>query len=314
MTLVTEQATILTTKLEIKPENIIDFADWQSHFNAKIAAYPGFVSLEILSPALPEQPKWLLVQRFYSSQDLNNWRQSEIRHSFMVDLEKYLVAKDNIEEVVSTSAGMQGGITEVIITQVDPKNEKGFRKWIAKIHCAEAKFPGFKGIYVQSPIFGSGLNWITLLQFDTPEHLEFWLRSSERQKVILEAEGLFSAMEHHRMISPYAGWFSSIAKKGGEPSVWKQTMLVLLVLFPIVILELKYLNPLTNRLNPSLETFIGNAISVSLVSWPMMPIALSFLGWWLIPKAKHNRRDNLLGLLIVILLYLIEIAIFWNFL
>jgi antibiotic biosynthesis monooxygenase (ABM) superfamily enzyme len=314
MTIETEKAAILTTKLAIKPDNIVDFADWQSHFNAGIAAYPGFVSLEILSPVLPEQPKWLLVQRFYSSQDLANWRQSEIRHDFMAKLEKYLVSKDTFEEVISTNAGIQGGITEVFITQVVPENEKAFRKWIAKIHCAEAKFPGFRGVYVQSPTPGSSANWITLLQFDTPEHLDCWLNSPERQKVLSEAQALISVMESHRMISPYAGWFASIAQTAVLPPVWKQTMLVLLVLFPIVVFELKYLGLLTEGLNPSLGTFIGNAISVSLISWPMMPIALSFLGWWLIPKAEHSRRDTLVGLLIVIVLYLIEIALFWNFL
>lgn len=314
MKLETENAAILTTKLAIKPESIVDFADWQSQFNAEIVAYPGFVSLEILSPAPPEQPKWLLVQRFYSSQDLTSWRQSEMRHNFMAKLEKYLVGRDSIEEAISTSAGLQGGVTEVFITQVIPENEKAFREWIAKIHCAEAKFPGFRGVYVQSPTPGTGVNWITLLQFDTIEHLDGWLNSPERQKVLLEAKSLISAMENHRMISPYAGWFASIAQTGNLPPVWKQTMLVLLVLFPIVVFELKYLNPLVGGLNPSLGTFIGNAISVSLVSWPMMPVALSFLGWWMMSKAEHSRRDTLVGLWIVIVLYLIEIALFWNFL
>ncbi len=314
MPIETEKASILTTRVEIKPDSLIAFADWQSQFNASITAYPGFVSLEILSPILPEQPKWLLMQRFNSSQSLTIWQESEVRHDLMGKLEKYLMSKDTIEETVSTSANMQGGITEVFITQVAPENEKAFREWIATIHSAEAKFPGFRGVYVQSPISGRSMNWITLLQFDTSEHLECWLNSSERRKVISEAQELISSMESHQIDSPYAGWFASIAQKGILPPVWKQTMIVLLVLFPIVVLELKYLRFLTDRLNPSLGTFIGNAISVFLISWPMMPIALSFLGWWMVPKVEHNRRVTLIGLLVVIMLYLIEITIFWNFL
>ena len=311
MPIETEKAAILTTKVAIKSDQLIEFADWQSQFNAGIAAYPGFVSLEILSPVLPEQPKWVLVQRFHSSQDLASWQQSEVQHDFMRKLEKYLVNTDKIEETISTSAGIQGGITEVFITQVAPENEKAFREWIAKIHCAEAKFPGFRGAYVQSPSPGS-INWITLLQFDTLEHLDCWLNSPEREKVLSEAQGLISAMESHRMISPYAGWFASIAQTGVLPPVWKQTMLVLLVLFPIVVLELRYLTFLTGGLNPSLGTFIGNAISVALISWPMMPIVLSFLGWWLIPKPAHSRRDTIIGLFLILTLYLIEIALFWR--
>lgn len=309
----TEKIAILTTKLAIKKDCIVDFANWQSQFNATICASPGFISLEILSPAPPEQSAWLLVQRFNSSQNLTNWEQSKIRYDFMTKLENYLMDKETIKEVISTNANTQSGVTEVFVTQITEENKKAFHEWVAKIHSAEAKFPGFKGVYVQAPA-PNGINWITLLQFDTPEHLEGWLNSPERQKIFSEAQGLIQATESHRMISSYAGWFASVAKQGVLPPVWKQTMIVLLVLFPIVVFELKYLGLLIGGLNLSLQTFIGNAISVSLISWPGMPIALAFLGWWMSPQAEHRRRDNLLGLFIVSILYLIEIVLFWNLL
>lgn len=194
--------------------------------------------------------------------------------------------------------------TEVFVTQVDPEKEEAFRAWIAKIHQAEATFPGFRGMYVQSPV--QGRNWITFLHFDTEENLERWLHSQERQKILLESQPLIVSLESHR-ISPYGGWFTSIEK----PSVWKQTMLVLLVLFPIVMLELKFLTPLTKGLNPSIATFIGNAISVALIAWPLMPLAISCLKWWLAPKI--DRRTNIFGAGIIVAVYLLEIALFWNF-
>ncbi|MBN9376886.1 MAG: hypothetical protein J0H93_00770 [Chlamydiales bacterium] len=51
---------------------------------------------------------------------------------------------------------------------------------MAKIHEAEARFPGFKGVYVKPPRETQGKTWITLLQFDTPENLDLWLHSAER--------------------------------------------------------------------------------------------------------------------------------------
>jgi hypothetical protein len=59
--------------------------------------------------------------------------------------------------------------------------------------------------------------------------------------------------------------------------------------------------------------FISNAISVFLIGWPLMPLAIRGLGWWLQPPAHSYRRDNLLGLLILASLFILEIAIFWNF-
>lgn len=307
---------VLTNKLSVKPEFINNFADWQAQLNAAIAAQPGFVSLEILSPILPEQPEWLIIQRFYTSEYVADWHHSEVRKKLMKELEKYADGsrEDSIQEVLSDANKMQGGVTEVFITQVRHENEKAYRAWTAKIHQAEAKFPGFRGVYIQSPSQSGGLNWITMLQFDNPENLDRWLDSPERQKVLEEGKGLISSLDTHRMVSPYAGWFASIAKKGMLPPVWKQTMIVLLVLFPIVMFELKYLTPWTSEMNRSLGTFIGNAISVALISWPMMPIAILFLGWWLAPKPEKYLQATIAGTFVMLLLYLIEIVVFWKFL
>lgn len=315
MATVTESTTILTNKLLIRPECMADFADWQAKLNTAIARHSGFVSLEILSPIYPLQPGWLLIQRFYTHEHVLDWYQSEERKKLLKELDQYLAGnhQESLQETFSSADDMQGSVTEVFVTQITPDKEKIYREWIAKIHQAEAKFPGFRGVYMQSPQNG-GLNWITLLQFDTPKNLDRWLNSAERQQVLNEAKPLIVSIESHRMISPYAGWFAPLAKTGEMPPVWKQTMIILLVLFPIVMLELKYLSRLTAGLNISLATFIGNAISVTLISWPMMPIAIFFLGWWLVPQSEKRLRATIVGTLIMILMYLVEIAIFWNFL
>ena len=81
-------------------------------------------------------------------------------------------------------------------------------------------------------------------------------------------------------------------------------------------LELKYLSPWLTGINSSLVTFIGNAISVTLIAWPMMPIAIQYLSWWLFPTHQNlsKKQVTILGTGILLLLYLIEILIFWNFL
>src|SRR5262249_32985415 len=159
----------------------------------------------------------------------------------------------------------------------------------------------FRGVYVKSPTPGQGENWITLLRFDSQEHLDRWLTSKERKEVLKEARPLITSLESHRVISPFAGWFASTATDGRIPPVWKQTCLVLLVLFPIVMLELKFLLPLTKNLNLSVGTFIGNAISVTLVSWPMMPIAIYFLRWWLSPSDESvSLKRDVAGFLLIL--------------
>ncbi len=299
------EITILTTKVHIEPPLKAPFADWQVDFNTTVAAFPGFVSMEILSAV----SEWRILQRFSNSEALQAWKKSKVHQELIEKLQR-IVGPNAIEETELEASNLEGGVTEVFVTQVAPDMDEAFRKWLAKMHQAEAKFPGFRGVYVQSPST-TAKNWITMLQFDTPENLDRWLTSPERNQVLKESESFIASLESHRVISPYAGWFSSLAKTG-LPSVWKQTMVVLLVLFPIVIFEIKYLSPLTSQWGPSLATFIGNALSVTLIAWPMMPIAIRFLRWWLCPVTPRP-SITLLGTLVVLALYLIEIAIFWNF-
>lgn len=217
------------------------------------------------------------------------------------------------EFLSSTHTVLHDSVTEVFVTEVIPEKEVEYRQWLAKIHQVESRFPGFKGIYVGPPSQGKK-NWITLLQFDSVAHLDQWLTSAERKQVLEESKELVNSLESHRLISPYACWFKSVEPNPALlPAVWKQAMIVLLVLFPIVMLEFKLVNPRLTGLNISLATFIGNAISVSLVTWPMVPLAIAFLHWWLLPEGKEALSKTILGCFVVIGLYLIEILVFWSF-
>lgn len=284
------------------------FLDWKKRLNATAASSPGFVSIEI-SRSSPNADEWVVTQRFSDINTLKKWQESEQCLGLMDELNS-ITERESLR--CSTSKRGQGdnGVTEVIVTRVNPGKEREFRNWIASIHEVEAQFPGFRSAYVQSPAEGEIGTWITLLQFDTNEHLDHWLQSGERKELLKEMKTLVETLEQHRVISPYGGWFAPIAEEGGAPPNWKQAMVVLLVLFPIVVLEIKFLSPHTAGLGVSLSTFVGNAISIALVTWAMMPLAISGLGWWL--KNSCPPLKSALGILLVFLLYAAEIMLFQN--
>lgn len=301
-----EKPSFITLHLKEQTQHHNEFVLWQSKLNAAIAAFPGFVSLEFLAS---NQDTWTIVQRFKSPSDTASWRSSKTYSQLIKEVKTFVV---EFNEDLSQEKLLHSGVTEVFITQVAAEKEKQFQKWMAKIHEAEAKFPGFRGLYVQSPNHSGGSHWITFLQFDTPENLDLWLDSEQRQNILKESTPLISALESHRVISPYAGWFASIAKVGEIPAAWKQSMVVLLVLFPIVMLEMWFLNPWLKGLNLSLATFIGNFLSVGLLAWPCMPLAIRALKWWLLPKPQDRWKITLIGFLLILCLYALEVIIFWS--
>ena len=182
MPLFIEKPAITSLHVEITPDVKNDFVDWQGDFNAKIANAAGFVSLEFSSSS-NKKNSWLIVQRFINEKASSAWRNSDDYKNLINKLKTMILNKEVNEKENDESAG-KGNITEVIVTQVSPGMEEDYRAWTAKIHQAEAKFPGFRGVYVQSPEVGRGKHWITLLQFDTMENLDCWLQSSERKQVL----------------------------------------------------------------------------------------------------------------------------------
>lgn len=309
-----EEILVITTTVYV-PHSLKDlFIDWQSKLNATISTFPGFLSLEILSLKKNVEDEWTIVQRFSHTEGINRWRQSKERNALTSELKQLLGNEAiKIQEEESRSPQISGCVTEVFVTHVAPGKEAAYREWEAKINRIEAKFPGFRGVYLQAPPPNQSNNWITLLQFDGQDHLDVWLASKEREEILRESTQ-FSSFESHRVISSYAGWFSSFRHQE-IPPVWKQTMLVLLALFPIVMLELKYLRYITTGMDTSIATFISNAISVSLLAWPVMPLTIKGLSWWLLPSSHKNQCFiSLLGTVCVVFIYLLEIFIFWSFL
>lgn len=306
---ITKDPIVITLSVQVRPQSRPDFTLWQAGFNRSIASSLGFISLEFLSK--PDD-HWMIVQRFDSSENALAWKSSPGCVHLMQSLAP-LLSQKGIKETTETQASFQQGVTEVIIAEVLPENEPAFTKFCADIHQVEALFEGFRGVYIQSPKTSGGKHWITLLQFDTAEHLDRWLSSKERQEVLAQGLPLITSIETNRIVSPFAGWFSSIAKSEQIPATWQQTMLVLLVLFPIVMLEIRYLSPFTANLNLSMSTFIGNTLSVMLISYPMMPLAIQAFDFWLFPKSEKKQRALFTGTALVLGLYLLEIFIFWSF-
>lgn len=303
----TNQEQILITRLQLKDGAAEEFAKWQSLLQARIASFKGFISLEILSPTPKKPLEWVITERFEDASSSCRWLQSPEYFALKNSLQPYLTADFSVE----TSCAMNNwGVTEVFVTQVHPQKVAAYHAWMGKIHEAESHFQGFKGVYVQSPKEEQAGNWITLLQFDTQEHLDQWITSDIRKAILNEASTLVHSVESHRMISPFSGWFASASFANQTPPTWKQTCVVLLVLFPVVMLELHFLSPLVHSVDLSLATFIANAISVTLVAWPLMPVAIYCLKWWLIP-IKKSALIEWGGIAALILLYSAELFIFW---
>lgn len=304
----------VVTKVQVRSGANEPFGSWQARLSTTVASFPGFVNAEVIPPTPPLQRDWVIVQRFRSPEFLRAWRESAERRLLWDEAKDLIDPEESAgprDEDVGTPQ-LPCRVTDVITTHLKAGKDDEYLKWAQEIQQAQARFPGYQGIYIQPPSDIQQDFWTTLLRFDTLGHLQDWLASSERLQLLQRAEALIDREESHQLMSSFAGWFPGGPEGVTIPAVWKQTMLVLLVLFPLVMLEMRWLNPLFIGWNPALATFIGNALTVSLLSWPLMPIAIRGLGWWLSPKRDAPAWTMAAGLGSIAALYLLEVIVLWR--
>jgi antibiotic biosynthesis monooxygenase (ABM) superfamily enzyme len=289
------------------------FAGWLTELNKTIATFPGYVSAVVIPPVPPAQSDWVMVQRFQTIEELRAWLDSNERRS-LLDQSASLLVDDGTTNVIqgaNTELSPHDMVTEIITVSVKPGMEEAYHAWVERIRQIEARFPGYQGLQLQPPIPGLQDNWVSLLRFDTAEHLNAWLESDARRAALQEVEPFIEERDQ-QVATAFSGWFTFGDAPGQVPPNWKQGMIVLLVLFPVVMPTLLFLDPL---LLPSLgkvvATFIENVLSVAALTWVLTPFANRAFKWWLLPGPNDSPMVEATGIALVIGGYALSIAVFY---
>ena len=267
-----------------------------------------------MPPSPPAQVDWVIQQRFASSEQAVAWLRSEERKRLLAEAEPLIAGQDDVHLLADNQSGLlPAPVSAVISTRIKPDKEQAYREWARKIAAAQAKFPGFQGYRLEPPVPGVQDDWLTIVRFDSEANLQTWLDSPERKKLLKESES-FTEECHARIArTGFDQWFT----QGGAapPPGWKQNMIVLMVLYPLVFLLNAWLQkPILVglfHLPYWLFLFINNAASVVLLSLILPPVSRQ-LNWWLSP-AEHDGKRDLAGVALVIVIYALWLVAFWQY-
>ena len=289
-----------------------EFARWQSSISAAVAEFPGFVEQSVMPPRPPVQVDWAILQRFASAEAALAWLRSDQRTQLLERAQPMLVGPDDVHVVRDNAGGGRAApVSAVISTRVKPGQEAGYRAWEQRIAAAQARFAGFQGYRFEPPIPGVQDDWLAVLRFDTDHDLQAWLDLPERRKLIEESAPFVEEFHARVVHSGFEQWFPAGADRTTAPAAWKQNMLVLLLLYPVVFLFGYWVQtPILMgkaRLPFWLALFIGNVVSVLLLNW-LVPWTSRGFGWWLAPP--RDARTNIVGATLVIFLYAVCLLVF----
>ena len=298
----------------IRPGSEAAFAQWQGRWQSALLASADATSVEIWPPAPPDQLETVAIVRFSSIDALRHWRRGEVNRKLVDEIAPLVEGRLAMQLVGQAAVDytVAHGVTMVMVTEIKPGKEAAYRAWANRIQKLQATFPGYLGSFVQPPQHKE-TGWTTVLRFDSAPNLERWLNSDARATMVKDSEDLVAGFHAQRVDTSFPGWVANDPATGAPPNMWKTACLVLLTLFPVVMLELRFLNPHLEDFNPAVRTFIGNAISVGLTTWPLMPLAIVGFHAWLFPEG-YPRWVGWAMPLILLLCYLLEIAVLWHLL
>jgi len=304
---------VLVATARVRRGKDAEFVSWKARHDSSIGKFPGFISSDMM-PAANGSNEWTIVTNFRSADDLAGWQQSR-EHSEILAEGIPLFEGGKLGEVAQVSeAGVEpaGDVTEVIFSRIKPGMEDAYREWTTRIEAAQARYPGYRGMFVQPPDEKGGM-WTTIIRFKSAAQLEAWMNAPDRKRLLQESQAFIEHEQLTRLATSFPGWFPTDPKTGHGPPKYKAGMLVLLGLFPIVMLEAKFLNPRLASLNFSLGMFIGNVLSVAATTYLTMPLFIKALKWWLLPEPDAPKSVHWKGTLLVCALYALLVAIFWKF-
>lgn len=288
-----------------------DLAHWRARYQAAVLESPGALSFQFWPAAPPDEHNEVHVLRFETPAALQAWQRSP-QHRDLIGAAAPFVEGGVIVELAGQQVADyfgQASTSEVIVTQIKAGQEANYRAFAEKIQRAQEAFPGYLGSFVQPP-HQKEPGWTAVLRFDSPDHLEAWMNSPERAALLAESSSMIEGFQAQRIDTSFPGWSPVDPVTGKSPNKWKTASLVLLTLYPVVMVEIHFLYPIMTGLPGPLATLFGNSVSVTLTTWPLMPLAIKAFHNWLFPP-PDKRWIEFAGPAIVLACYAIEYFIFY---
>jgi len=205
-------------------------------------------------------------------------------------------------------------VSAVVVQRVPPDKADWFLEWQRGISAAAEEFGGFRGTDVYPPaVAGQGDEWIAVIHFDEAERLQAWLDSPVRARWVAQLQEKIGNFDLKVLSAGFGPWFACLASQtgGGPPPAWKMALIVLLGLYPTVMALTLFPGPQLAPLGPALSMLLGNALSISILQWAVVPALNKSFARWLLANAPAQRAVSAGGLLVILGL-LAALALFFR--
>lgn len=177
------------------------------------------------------------------------------------------------------------GATAVITHRVRGDRHADYETWLNEIAPLCKASPGHLDWHIVRPIPGLTETYTVIIRFDTAAHLQQWMDSPARARLIEKVSPLFVRGDDFFVSSGLDFWFTPTGAKAKVPVRWKQYLVTWSAIYPLVLgvplvvtPVLQYLGVLNNRV---ITTFVVTGIVVCLMVYVIMPRYTKLIQRWL---------------------------------
>lgn len=172
-------------------------------------------------------------------------------------------------------------VTVVVSRRVKPGKHEEYERWIKGVTEVALAFEGHLGMNVFRPQ-RPGDPYVLVYKFDSGDHLDKWLTSSQRALWVKAADEITDDF-HAEHVSGLESWFSLPgAKSMTPPPKWKMAVVTGAVVYLMGLgLGPAVRDPLSAYLPAPVVALVATSIMVSLLTWIVMPRVTKLLAGWL---------------------------------
>lgn len=285
-----------------------DYVDWQKQLGAAAARYPGFRGVDLREPS-EGQTDWVVVYQFDSVANMQKWVDSATRQTFL-DRGADMFDGPGTRQVIAQDGKVDDALVTVVVShRVAEDQVEDFLAWQAEVTQVESTFAGFSGSEVFRPVEGVQDEWTIIYKFDNAEHLDAWLTSDDRQKLLSDSR--FTDFTLRRIDHSFGNWFDYGDEGAPPPSDFKTSIAVWMGLYPTVV----FLTLLTAPLGMPLwlGMLVGNLLSSFVMSYLTMPFYSNpILRFWMSPSRKARQpQTDVKGFVLVLAINAVWAVIFY---